>query len=226
LEARVAAFQLLQKELDDDAKTAYEVENDMMTAAASFETFALLGSAKGKRGNLRIPRCALFRWNEQRELDLVDDTASEAKGAPASQAKDTPASQAKDTPAPQAKDTPDSQAKDSPASRAKDTADSQAKDTPDSQAKDILDTLDTVAKETLDYLFSRLEPNHDQLLQQAAKELRCDSNMLKMIQDKWDIALALKDAIEEYRNILILVPIDGTTADVRKRMPSSVITRF
>lgn len=99
LEARVAALEKVQVQLDREDTKLYDGEIEMKEVAASWEQFALLSSQRTSgKGKRMIPDCALRQWQEQRnnwmsapDTQVPDSTRPETQGLESKQQGKEPA---------------------------------------------------------------------------------------------------------------------------------------
>lgn len=87
LEARVAALEKVQIQLDREDTKLYDGQIEMKEVAASWEQFALLSSHRASGREKKIPDCALRHWQEQRnswipasDTQMPDSTRPETQG--------------------------------------------------------------------------------------------------------------------------------------------------
>lgn len=95
LEARVAAFEDLQADLDREDTKLYSGELEIAEVAASWEQFALLASIDPDKRGIRIPEYALKTWQEQRTKwsPIKEEKPTKPSGVVAGEAQGPEASQ-------------------------------------------------------------------------------------------------------------------------------------
>jgi hypothetical protein len=199
LEGRVAALEVIQRELDTHDFVHYEKDRDMTTVAASWEEFALLGTGKGTRGNINIPDIAFDMWSKDRAERIGSD--HNITTTPTSQDPPTTSTQA--TQELEKTHITSEYPNHPPPSSASLQTDSKTI----SQEPTINPSPGEFPKKppaTIDN-YQQNKPRDGESSREDCSQhdddLHCDPKILKLIQHRWDIALAIQHAIKDYRNM-------------------------
>lgn len=212
LEARVVALEDVQINLDREDVKIYGEEIEMKEVAASWEQFALLASPRPSRWGKKIPDCALRQWQMQRnkwqshfsntsDIDKMNDKRwSDTSDSTLVTNKTTPQSPVFP---PSTAGTPKFSGS---------TGKSLPRETPTKsgltarpKSASGLSRIEEKAGQ-IQNVDPQGEPNSGSSGIEGKttqiQNVNCDETLLEAIQDRWEVAIALKEAIEEYREYI------------------------